>query len=86
MNAVNARNITTGRDHAALTATDDHGLALQRRVIPLLDGGKKRVTIDMGNGELIEFGMLHKAGGTAIGAPPCRWRFLINYGTIPANH
>ena len=53
MNAVDTRDITTGSDNTSFTATDDHGLALEGRVIAFLDGSIKRITINMSDGERI---------------------------------
>ena len=67
--AVGARHVAAGRDHAAFAAADDHRLVDQRRIVALFDGGVEGVAIDMRDGQALELGMAREpwraAGRTA---------------------
>ena len=47
MDAVGARDVAGGRDHAALAAADDQRLVGERRIVALLDRGVEGVAVDM---------------------------------------
>ena len=58
--AVGARNVAGGRDHAALAPADNHRLVDERRVVALLDRRIEGVAIDMGDGERAERAVAHE--------------------------
>ena len=59
--AVGARDIAGRRRPRRAAAADDHRLGGKRRIVALFDGGVERVAVDMGDGELAEFVVAHKA-------------------------
>ena len=69
--AESARHIAGGGDYSALTAADDHRFGGKRRIVAFLDGGIKRVAIDMGDRKGIEFSMAQQARRAAARATCC---------------
>ena len=56
-----SRNIAGRSDHAAFTSTYNHRFIMQIRVIAFFNAGVEGITIDMGDAELHQFGMLSDA-------------------------
>ena len=54
VDAIGARHVAGGRDHATLAAADDQRLVVERRVVALLDRGVERVAVDMRDRERVE--------------------------------
>ncbi len=71
--AIGARHVAAGGDHAALAAADDHRLVDQRGIVAFLDRGVEGVAVDMRDGERIELGdgARGAASRMAGSAPPC---------------
>ena len=63
MDAVGARDVAGGRDHAALAAADDQRLVGERRVVALLDRGVEGVAIDMRDRERVRVARAGAARG-----------------------
>ena len=56
---MDARDITAGRHHTTLAAADNDRLVADGRIVALLDGGIKRIAIDMGDGQAVAFRVGH---------------------------
>ena len=70
--AVNARDIASGGDNAALAAADDDRQVADVGVVAFLHRGVERVTVDMGDGKLVKLCMNGEARAAASRAAPLR--------------
>ncbi|MCY1250855.1 hypothetical protein D9M72_645370 [compost metagenome] len=62
---MDAGDVAGGGDHAALAAADNNRLVGKLRVVTFFDGRVKRIAIDMGQRQVVEFRMPQKPRTTA---------------------
>lgn len=68
---MNACNVAGRRNHAANLAADNYGFVSDRWIVALFNGCVKRVTIDMGYGQIMKFGVFYDARAAAGRAAFC---------------
>lgn len=78
MHAEGARLIGARGYDSATPASNDERLTRQRRIVALLDGGIERVAVEVGDGEIVEFGMGDDARRAAAGTA------TLGLGRLPA--
>ncbi len=68
---MNAGDIASRRNHAANLAADNYRFVSDFWVVALFNGCVKRITINMGDGQIMKFGMFYNARAAAGRAAVC---------------
>lgn len=69
--AIHARHVAGGGDETANAASDNHRFGRQFWIIALFETGAERVAVDMGDGQIEQFGVADDACAVAGGSARC---------------